>query len=66
MDKLENVNLIFNDLLSVPLFPVNITQISICFNQNIKLKINDFVHYSKLGNITFNSIIIIVIKKYYD
>ena len=48
LSKLEEVNLIFNDLDRVPVFPSAIKTLSICFNPNLKIESGDLNNLQKL------------------
>ena len=48
LTKLSEVNLIFNDLDGVPVFPNSTKTLSICFNPNLKIKSEDLKNLKKL------------------
>ena len=48
LTKLSEVNLIFNDLDGVPLFPNSTKTLSICFNPNLKIKSEDLKNLKEL------------------
>ena len=48
LTQLSEVNLIFNDLDRVPIFPISLKTLSICFNPNLKIQSEDFKNLKEL------------------
>lgn len=48
LTNLDEVNLIFNDLDRVPVFPNSMKTLSICFNPNLKIESGDLNNLQKL------------------
>ena len=48
LDRLIEVNLIFNNLDQIPIFPNSLKTLSICFNPNLKIKSEDLKNLNEL------------------